>query len=213
MADFTYTPQESPISGLLQGAQQGAQIAAIIGEQKQYKQQQARQQMVDGLSLMREGWVPKDYKIMLYNQNVKPFFQGSKVPLPDLQEWPDFGDKAAKELNDIVVNGQKKGLPPQEIETMAALALAKYEPDFAKRGAPVLEALRAETTAQTTRDVVGIKSQASAKGADTMRKEFINRPEVKDFVTISTQVKSMDALMKSATGGNMENKVALDQAL
>jgi hypothetical protein len=46
-----------------------------------------------------------------------------------------------------------------------------------------------------------------------LRQEFINRPEVKDYVVISTQVKSMDALLNKAMKGDIQNKVALDQAL
>lgn len=46
-----------------------------------------------------------------------------------------------------------------------------------------------------------------------VREEFINRPEVKEYTTIDTQVRSMDALLNSAKKGNVKNKVALDQAL
>lgn len=45
------------------------------------------------------------------------------------------------------------------------------------------------------------------------RQEFLNRPEVKDYVTVSTNVRSMDALLDSALSGDEENKVALDQGL
>lgn len=46
-----------------------------------------------------------------------------------------------------------------------------------------------------------------------LRDEFINRPEVKEYVNINTQVGSMDALLNSAKQGNIQNKVALDQGL
>lgn len=46
-----------------------------------------------------------------------------------------------------------------------------------------------------------------------IREEFLNRPEVKEYVTINTQVRSMDTLLKKATEGNLQNKAALDQAL
>lgn len=46
-----------------------------------------------------------------------------------------------------------------------------------------------------------------------LRTEFINRPEVKEFQSVSTNVNSMDSLLKSALSGNMNNKAALDQGL
>lgn len=51
------------------------------------------------------------------------------------------------------------------------------------------------------------------KSANEMRKEFIDRPEVKEFMTTNTSVNSMDSLLKNARNGNIQNKVALDQAL
>lgn len=49
--------------------------------------------------------------------------------------------------------------------------------------------------------------------ASKIREEFINRPEVKDYVMINTNVKSMDSLLKKAKEGGMNNKVSLDQGL
>lgn len=49
--------------------------------------------------------------------------------------------------------------------------------------------------------------------AGNLRKELLDRPEVKDFLTINTQVKSMDALLKGALSGNIKNQLALDQGL
>ncbi|MBI4397039.1 MAG: hypothetical protein HY548_08095 [Elusimicrobia bacterium] len=49
--------------------------------------------------------------------------------------------------------------------------------------------------------------------ANDLRKEFIDRPEVKEYVTVSTQVKSMDAMLSNALNGNLKNQLALDQAL
>jgi len=46
-----------------------------------------------------------------------------------------------------------------------------------------------------------------------IREEFLNRPEVKEYTLINTQVKSMDALLGKAKEGDIDNKVALDQAL
>jgi hypothetical protein len=70
---------------------------------------------------------------------------------------------------------------------------------------------------------VGIKANSPAEkskqkrydliDSTKIRDEFINRPEVKEYVTINTQVSSMDALLKKAKAGDVQNKVALDQAL
>lgn len=49
--------------------------------------------------------------------------------------------------------------------------------------------------------------------ATKLRQEFINRPETKEYININTQVKSMDALLKKAKEGNIENKLSLDQGL
>ena len=50
--------------------------------------------------------------------------------------------------------------------------------------------------------------------ATDLRKEFINRPEVKDYVTVSTNVKSMESLLQEALRtGDESNLVAIDQGL
>ncbi len=51
------------------------------------------------------------------------------------------------------------------------------------------------------------------KRASGLRDEVMNRPEVKDFVTINTNVRSMDSLLEKAISGDQKNKVALDQGL
>ena len=73
------------------------------------------------------------------------------------------------------------------------------------------------------KEKMGIKSESPAEKAKKkrydfvdstkIRDEFINRPEVKEYITINTQVSSMDSLLRKAKAGNLQNKVALDQAL
>lgn len=46
-----------------------------------------------------------------------------------------------------------------------------------------------------------------------IRQEFINRPEVKDYVLVKTKAGQMDALLKGALSGNQNNKVALQQGI
>lgn len=56
------------------------------------------------------------------------------------------------------------------------------------------------------------KNQSLANST-RIRQEFINRPEVKDYITIKTQVDSMNSLLNKALSGDMNNAVALDQSL
>ena len=49
--------------------------------------------------------------------------------------------------------------------------------------------------------------------AGQLRKEFIDRPETKEYINIDTQIRSMDSLLKRAKDGNIQNKVSLDQGL
>lgn len=54
----------------------------------------------------------------------------------------------------------------------------------------------------------------SFSAANDLRKEFINRPEVTDYVTVATNVKSMDSLLQEALKtGDSRNLVAIDQGL
>jgi len=55
--------------------------------------------------------------------------------------------------------------------------------------------------------------QAEFGNAYKLRREFIDRPEVKEYIAINTKVKTMDAILKKALSGGSKNNVALDQAL
>ena len=46
-----------------------------------------------------------------------------------------------------------------------------------------------------------------------VREEFLNRPEVKEYVSVNTSVRSMDEMLQRALEGGKENKVAIDQSL
>lgn len=60
---------------------------------------------------------------------------------------------------------------------------------------------------------LGQKTPQDLVNATRLRQEFINRPETKEYVLVNTQVKSMDSLLNKALKGDINNKVALDQAL
>lgn len=65
---------------------------------------------------------------------------------------------------------------------------------------------------QSEQDPMASGRERGTISLDLMER-FINRPEVKEFVTINTQVRSMDAMLNSALAGGQDNKLALDQAL
>lgn len=175
MADVDFSSAAAPSMGLLQGLQQGINAGMLINQErdrrnlqamqmKQVQEQQARKKMAEGLAYLEKNYVPKPFKLLVYNQMVRPYFQGSSVPVPELTDWPDFGDQAAKELSAIITKGQKDGLHPQDIETMAAMSLMKYEPEFAKRGQPVLESLRAQGEQQARQaNINAARAQAAVK--------------------------------------------------
>jgi hypothetical protein len=54
---------------------------------------------------------------------------------------------------------------------------------------------------------------ARGETAGNLRKEFIDRPEVKEFQIINTQVKSMDSLLQRARAGDLAGRNFLDQSL
>lgn len=117
-----------------------------------------------------------------------------------------------KELGDVLTNTQD---PEEQIKGIMQVG-AKYggfmgQDDKVKM---YIEALGG----MTKRKITEGKEDARLKRNDLVdstkiREEFINRPEVKEYITVNTSVKSMDSLLKNAKSGNIQNKVALDQAL
>jgi hypothetical protein len=79
------------------------------------------------------------------------------------------------------------------------------------------EEARQQQTIETSKRSVDregrkIENQDLAR-ANQLRKEFIDRPEIKDYMLIKNKAGTMDALLNDALSGNQENKVALDQGL
>ena len=66
---------------------------------------------------------------------------------------------------------------------------------------------------QSADDALAPAAAASGDDAAALMKVFIDRSEVKEFVTIDTTVRSMDSLLKGALSGDIRNKAALDQSL
>jgi len=65
--------------------------------------------------------------------------------------------------------------------------------------------------AQGQQDIRGERERVLDE--NKLRKDFIGQPEVAEFITVKTQVSSMDALLSRALAGDIDNKIALDQAL
>ncbi len=55
--------------------------------------------------------------------------------------------------------------------------------------------------------------QQQFSNSTKLRQEFINRPEVKDYMTVSPNIKAMDSLLNKGLSGDIKNMVALDQGL
>ena len=65
---------------------------------------------------------------------------------------------------------------------------------------------------------IGYKSPQDTRRSEFLdtsriRQEFLNRPEVKEYVTINTNVRTMDTILREAQRTGQVNKVSLDQAL
>lgn len=115
--------------------------------------------------------------------------------LTDMRERP----KALKELTPIQVTKQMETITGGKVKEGQVITLGELN--------QLAGLERAETVAG------GQDRRFEINNAGELRKEFINRPEVKDFQTVKTSIKSMESLLKSALSGNSANLTALDQGL
>ena len=77
-----------------------------------------------------------------------------------------------------------------------------------KQGTPTTRGIVRMYAAKNRAESIG-----GVKNSRDLRQELINRPEVKDYMTVSTSIRSMESLLNSALSGNAQNQVALDQGL
>lgn len=56
-------------------------------------------------------------------------------------------------------------------------------------------------------------NQQQFSNSTKLRQEFINRPEVKDYMTVSPNIEAMDSLLSKSLSGDIQNASALDQGL
>jgi hypothetical protein len=94
-------------------------------------------------------------------------------------------------------------------EVFKLLQPSEYKPTTQEE---LLELRRAEAGIKAESPQEKIKEKRTAFAESTkVREEFLNRPEVKEFVSINTNVRAIDRLVSES--GAIKNKVALDQAL
>ena len=161
-----------------------------------------------------------DYGRKSVESNLRKIFNTPQGPLPEGQF------NITQEAKKSVPSFQEK-FPdlPETFENQSMGVATKYTDLKSKMKDPLDELLspaEAEklgvpfgTTKRQAqgKSAIRTKSPETIKFANDLRTEFINRPEVKDFMAIDTQVKSMESLVKSALSGNIKNQLALDQGL
>jgi hypothetical protein len=118
------------------------------------------------------------------------------------------GEELAQKKNLL---GYASELSMQEKAQEAQLAPKEWKPR-SQEEALSFESAKEGIKAQNPKTLATAKRQ-NLIDSTKIREEFINRPEVKEYVTINTEVKSMDSLLSKAKSGNLQNQVALDQAL
>ena len=107
-------------------------------------------------------------------------------------------------------SSRQRNAPVQSrIDTLLTVAGKKPKQSFAEQ----LVAAEALSQAKTRGTEAGTAPRRQKEDANELRKEFINRPETKDFVAIRDKVKLMDDLLAGFKAGNQKNLIALDQAL
>lgn len=176
----TYPNAPEPLNGLNQGMLSGLNAGMMINQEKErkvlmtqkqdaMKREKMQQQLVAALQLTQQPWVPKNYKLALLNQNIRPYFESAGMQLPEMTEWPEFGDKLSKDINDILEKSKKlnngKGLPPQELQTLIAVKMMEYEPELHKRIEPTLAALKNQGEQETKTRELDIRAKEAENKA------------------------------------------------
>ena len=232
--DFSPQPAygSNPFEPVQQGISLGFGIQNQLQQQKQnqqemeLKKQQAMQQMklqdfdcgIKAFSLLAD----KGFSSKLSDSSKEKILQGA-IPLPnsslglnlnqsdislkhiehdDLTRISDLITQSANPVTGVLRN-------PDILKNEINQLMIKANRSGDTEQFNLLDKLAGNIDKSTTaKDLRGERLDAGK-----LRIEFLNRPEVKDYVTTNTQVKSMDKLLSSGLAGNNENKVALDQAL
>lgn len=145
---------------------------------------------------------------------------GNQIPQTPTQELGQTAmDMAPKVQSDprysMEFNGTKFGIQDNRKEQYA-LRLKAAEMGIDSDGmnnATIIKSM-AQKKSETTEKEKRLQNQNIANQSTRIRQEFINRPEVKEFITASNYTKVMeDTLNDYINSGKKESRVALDQAL
>jgi hypothetical protein len=115
--------------------------------------------------------------------------------------FSDMATVITKKIEDEQARVQAQRDEDRKFEQAVKLVKIRAEADNK------VDSLKAHREARLT-------TQYELNNATKLRTEFINRPEVKDFVTVNTNVNAMDALLQRALATkDKQNYVATDQGL
>jgi len=140
-------------------------------------------------------------------QKEKDFLRENYIKPEDLPQnvRSQFGDKPVRKETLSLFDKKKEAQTVGQLYPSNAPRPQEFTPEFNNmtpdQVSKVLE-LRKKTN-----------TQPDFRNASGLRREFINRPEVKEYQVVSTSVKSMEKLLDEGMKPGNNNKVALDQAL
>jgi hypothetical protein len=214
-------PGSNPFEPVVQGINLGFGIQNQIAAQK--KSAQDMQIEKENQDLKRLGTAFEVFSKLgatgqqnLWEKTIAPLGSralGQEFPSTLPENVHPFIDEANKAYT-VHSKDPKKFTKSDLLDTLNAIsvkaAAAGNEKDFNLLDKMVGN-IRPDTTTQYQQENLARQARLDA---GKLRVEFLNRPEVKEFVTINTQVKSMDALLnKALSSDDVKNKVAVDQAL
>jgi len=122
-----------------------------------------------------------------------------------LNEQPPFS--LTKELYGQIQRGNAS---PEVLKGLGMYVEPKEVPAITPYQRESLDLEREKASYALPRQELAQKKQ-DLYGTSKLREEFLNKAEVKDYITSKTQVDSMDSMLANLSQGN--NKVALDQGL
>jgi len=161
---------------------------------------------LQGQTPMRDLTMPLNPQTMRIDENTTPEQRAEQDKIYAAREAMGTGTlDQAKEMSEIEKNLRERQLNPMKSGVHRFVDR--------KTGKILQEIPSTPGTGDTTTLIGEGSGGGDVTVASRLRQEFINRPEVKDFVTVNTSIKSMDSLLKNALQGNKQNQLALDQAL
>lgn len=142
------------------------------------------------------------------------------IGLNDL--WSTVGQSIAKKQEEMKAQRDAEEQQKKSIEQFNALEKSGYKikrritssDGKLKVEAEAIDPTLSNSEALKEKREERLTSQYELNNATKLRTEFINRPEVKDFITVNTNVSAMQALLdKAVATKDKQNYVAIDQGL